>query len=59
MNTKKPFMTAFRISPDERKQMEQIKTEDGIPYQVQIEQALRQYLTAKRAARETRQVRRA
>jgi hypothetical protein len=51
MNTQKPFMTAFRITPDEREQMERIKTEDGIPYQVQISQALTKYLAEKRVVR--------
>jgi hypothetical protein len=55
MNTSKRIIALYRMTIDERKEMESIKAEEGIPFQVQIEQAMRQYLKTKRAERAAKQ----
>jgi hypothetical protein len=52
MNKSKPIISLYRMNAAERKQMERIKSEEGIPFQVQIEHAMRDYLRRKRAQRE-------
>jgi hypothetical protein len=37
----------FRATDSERKAMERIKVRDGVPFQVQLQQALQMYLAAK------------